>query len=192
MFMLLVTNIVSMDRWDRTHEALRQAAVELFAQRGYDATGTAQVAERAGVSEMTLFRHFSSKEALLLADPFDPLIADAVRARPNDEPPMRAVAEGIRQTWAEVETDSIGALRVRLKMVVEATSLRGAVERNSTATITALVGALADRGVAAVEARVAATAMISGLSVALLEWARSDQSSIEDALGGALDILGGE
>jgi len=165
--------------------------MELFAQRGYDATGTAQVAERAGVSEMTLFRHFSSKEALLLADPFDPVIADAVRARPIHEPPMQALAEGIRQAWTEVGAESIDGLRVRLRVVAAATSLRGAVERNSEATITALAGALEDRGVATVAARVAATAVISGLSVALLDWATSEQAAPGDALRRALDVLGG-
>lgn len=164
--------------------------MELFTERGYDATGTAQVAERAGVSEMTLFRHFASKEALLLADPFDPLIADAVRVRPEEEPPMRALAEGIREAWAEVDSDSMHALRIRLRMVA-ASNLRGAVERNSQATIAALVEALLDRGVTAVEAQIAATATISGLSVALLDWAQSKAASLDRALGRALDVLGG-
>lgn len=180
-----------MGRWNRTHDALAQAALELFTAHGYDATGTAQIAQHAGVSEMTLFRHFPSKEALLLADPFDPVIADAVRYRPADEPPMRAMAEGFRQALAEVDTASIGALRIRLRMVVAATSLQGAVERNSAATITAVVAALTERGVAPIAARVAATAMISGLSVALLDWAQSEQLTLGDALGRALDVLGG-
>jgi len=40
-------------------------------------------------------------------------------------------------------------------------------------------------------ARIAATAMISGLSVALLEWARSEQAAPDDAVHRALDVLGG-
>lgn len=183
--------MMGMDRWHRTHETLRQAALELFTERGYEATGTAQVAARAGVSEMTLFRHFPSKEALLLADPFDPLIADAVKARPVDEAPMRALAEGIRQAWTTVDAGSIADLRRRLRIVAAATSLRGSIERNSAATITALVGALTNRGITTVAAQVAATAMISGLSVALLDWAQSDQADPGDALGRALDVLGG-
>lgn len=180
-----------MDRWFSTHEALRRAALELFAQDGYEATGTARIAKRAKVSEMTLFRHFSSKEALLLDDPFDPLIADAVRSRPADETPMRALAEGIRSTWAELAADSISDLRTRLRMIAEASSLRGAIERNSEETIAALQKALTDRGVATDTSSIAATAMISGLSTALLEWARSEQSSLDSALGRALDALGG-
>lgn len=190
-FATLVTYIMDVGRWDRTHEALGQAALELFAEQGYDATGTAQVAERAGVSEMTLFRHYPSKEALLLADPFDPLMADAVRARPAGESPMRALAEGIGGALAEVDSGTAHALRARLRMVAAASSLQGAVERSSGATIAALVGALAERGVVTVEAQVAATAMISGLSVALLDWAQSDEAPLDGALGRALDVLGG-
>lgn len=180
-----------MDRWNRTHAALSRVALELFAERGYDATGTAQIAERAGVSEMTLFRHFPSKEALLLADPFDPFMAEAVRTRPADELPMRALAEGIRQVWVEIDAETTRGLRVRLRMIAEAESLRGAIERHSDATIAALVEALAARGIAPDSARVAATATISGLSTALLDWARCEQASLDDALGNALDVLGG-
>lgn len=44
-----------------------QAALRLFAQQGYDATPTSQIAREAGVSEGGMFRHFPSKEALMLA-----------------------------------------------------------------------------------------------------------------------------
>ncbi|WP_193073033.1 MULTISPECIES: TetR/AcrR family transcriptional regulator [unclassified Brevibacterium] len=180
-----------MDRWTRTHDALTQAALELFGEHGYDATGTAEIAKRAKVSEMTLFRHFPSKEALLLTDPFDPLIADAVRARPDCEPAMHALAEGIRMTWVELDSASLRALHARLRIIAEASSLRGAVEHNSMETIAALQAALTDRGYSATSSYVASTAMISGLSVALLEWARSEMTSLDDALGSALDTLGG-
>ncbi len=188
---MLVTNIVNMSRWDRTHEALLLAALELFEEHGYDATGTAQIARRAGVSEMTLFRHFPTKEALLLTDPFDPLIADAVLARPENEGAMRALAGGIRQTLGEIDPHSMVALRRRLRIVVEAGTLQGAFERNSTDTIAAVVAALEERGVDTVDARIAATAMISGLGVALAEWARHEHVSLPDALDSALDMLGG-
>jgi AcrR family transcriptional regulator len=180
-----------MKRWERTHEALRRAALESFAEQGYSATGTAQVAERAGVSEMTLFRHFASKEALLLADPFDPLMAAAVRARPPHEPAMRALVEGIRQAWQQVDAESTRELRNMLRIVAQTPALHGAIERNSEETIVALVGALRDRGVAQAQARVAAAATIGGLSAALLDWARSEHAALDVVLGSALDVLGG-
>ena len=165
--------------------------MELFAEHGYDTTGTAEVAARAGVSEMTLFRHFASKEALLLDDPFDPLMADAIRSRPRDEAPMRAVAEGVRQAWRDVDRESVSSLRPRLRIVAETAALHGAMERNSAATVSALTEALTERGVGAVESKVAATAVVAGLSAALLEWAREEDASIDDVLERALDTLGG-
>lgn len=181
-----------MGRWDQTHESLKQAAFELFTERGYEATATAQVAKRAGVSEMTLFRHFPTKESLLLADPFDPLMAEAVRARPEQEPAMRALTEGIRQAWGRVGAEGTGELRELLRLVAQTPTLRGAVERNSNDTVTALTGALRDRGVDEAQVHVAATAVIAGLSAALLEWAQSEKTPLDAALGSALTVLGGE
>ncbi|KAA9392895.1 TetR family transcriptional regulator [Kocuria coralli] len=181
-----------MGRWERTHEALRQAAFELFPEHGYSATGTAQIARCAGVSEMTLFRHFPTKEALVVADSFDPLMADAVRLRPAEEPAMRALAEGIRSAWAQVGDEEAQALRERLRIIVQTPVLRGAIERGSEDTAIALAGALVDRGVSETQARVATAAVIAGLSTALLDWVRTDQTALDAALGSALDVLGGE
>lgn len=181
-----------MRRWDRTHEALTQSALALFAECGYDATTTAQIAGRAGVSEMTLFRHFPTKEALLLADPFDPLMAEAVRARPVAEPAMRALSEGIRHAWTQVDPEVSEVLRDRLRIIAQTPTLRGAIERGSEETIAALASALEDRGAGRARAQVAAAAVIAGLSAALLDWARSEQASLDAVLDAALDVLGGE
>src|SRR5262245_50445770 len=50
-----------------TRRRVLQAAESLFARRGYDATGMADVADRAGIGVGTLYHHFPDKRALLLA-----------------------------------------------------------------------------------------------------------------------------
>lgn len=50
---------------EETRERILQAAMTLFADEGYDQITTKQIAERAGVSEITLFRHFKKKRYLL-------------------------------------------------------------------------------------------------------------------------------
>lgn len=47
-----------------TRQALLDAAIELFAERGYDRTTVRDIATRAGVNQALLFRYFGSKEAL--------------------------------------------------------------------------------------------------------------------------------
>jgi AcrR family transcriptional regulator len=51
----------------RTREAILSSALELFAKRGFSATTTAEIAERAGISKGLIFTHFTTKESILLA-----------------------------------------------------------------------------------------------------------------------------
>ena len=79
----------------RTGERLERAAMNLFEQRGYDAVSVGEVAAAAGVTEMTFFRNFAGKEAVLLDDPCDPAIAEEVGAQPRHLPPIVRVSAGI-------------------------------------------------------------------------------------------------
>ncbi|NJL51603.1 MAG: TetR/AcrR family transcriptional regulator [Hydrococcus sp. SU_1_0] len=51
---------------DDTRTKILQAALQLFAKRGYEGTTTKDLAKSAGVAEGTLFRHFTSKKAILI------------------------------------------------------------------------------------------------------------------------------
>jgi AcrR family transcriptional regulator len=51
----------------RTGERIFDAAVELFAERGYDGTSLRQIAEAVGLTESAVYRHYPSKEAILEA-----------------------------------------------------------------------------------------------------------------------------
>lgn len=55
------------ERSRRTQEALIQATTELVAEVGYHGATTRAIAQRAGVSEGTIYRHYPDKEALFVA-----------------------------------------------------------------------------------------------------------------------------
>jgi AcrR family transcriptional regulator len=83
---------------DETRQRLLDAADRLFAEQGYDHTTSAQIAEAAGVTERTLFRHFDSKSDLMLGrwrSHADALRA-AMAAQPDDAPPIDVVRAGLR------------------------------------------------------------------------------------------------
>ena len=47
-----------------TRSKILETALRLFSQRGYLGATTKEIAKEAGIAEVTLFRHFSSKERL--------------------------------------------------------------------------------------------------------------------------------
>jgi AcrR family transcriptional regulator len=49
-----------------TRDKILKAAQKLFARHGYDGTTTKELAEKAGIAEGTLFRHFTNKKAILV------------------------------------------------------------------------------------------------------------------------------
>lgn len=174
-----------------TREALARAALELFAERGYDATTAAAIAERAGVTEMTFFRYFPSKSSVLIDDPYDPLIADAIIRQPAQVPPIAAAIAAISEGWRSVPPPASGAVRDRLRIVTRTASLRGAIATSNASTEAAIAGALVQRGALLSEARIAAAATMGALTAALLDWADGDDPDLGVAIDAALRVLAG-
>src|ERR1700684_3435995 len=84
-----------------TRERIRASALRLFGEQGYDATTVEQIAAAAGVSHMTFFRYFPTKEEVALSDSYAPLIAGLLGQTPAGWPlteRIRAVLlQGLRQ-----------------------------------------------------------------------------------------------
>ncbi|MFI0940245.1 helix-turn-helix domain-containing protein [Streptomyces sp. NPDC021020] len=74
-----------------TRGLIQAHAVRLFTDRGYDEVTVADVAEAAGVSAMTVYRHFPTKEDLVLVDRPARIIAELVAASPPSQPLVRRV-----------------------------------------------------------------------------------------------------
>jgi AcrR family transcriptional regulator len=76
-----------------TRQALVDAAINLFAEQGFDRVTVTDIADRADVDASTFFRHFGSKEAVLFTDmvDFTDSIGPALGRRPADEPLFDAI-----------------------------------------------------------------------------------------------------
>ncbi|MDI5965411.1 TetR family transcriptional regulator [Streptantibioticus silvisoli] len=83
-----------------TRQALRQAALRLFTENGYERTTVRDIASAAGVTERTFFRYFPSKEDLVYGELLDlvPLVQREIAERPAHEPPLTAVLEALLAT----------------------------------------------------------------------------------------------
>jgi AcrR family transcriptional regulator len=89
-----------------TRARLITAALDLFASRGYHATTTALLAERTGIAEGTIYRHFPGKDALYSAvcqgvyETLDRLIQSSVGL---ELPARERAAEAARQLISEAQ-----------------------------------------------------------------------------------------
>ncbi|MEV0787870.1 helix-turn-helix domain-containing protein [Kribbella sp. NPDC050459] len=174
---------------ERTRERLLTAALELFTERGYEGASVGEIATRAGVTEMTFFRHFPSKASLLVDDPYDPLIGAAVREEPTSLDPISRAARGVRAAWRQVPPPSVEEVRVRLRIVARTPALRASLAAATAATEAVIASALADGTTAPTEALIAAGAVMGALNTALLEWSMTDNDDLGQALENALNVL---
>jgi AcrR family transcriptional regulator len=135
-------------RWEPdTRGRLLRAAVELFAERGYEATTAAQIADRANVTRTTLFRHFADKREILFQgqDELVALAADGVAAAPPTSAPFEVLHAGILPLCA-VHTEDRRVIRQGLASVIPASpELRERAVHKRSAVTDALHAALSDR-----------------------------------------------
>lgn len=104
-----------MARWEPDARGrLLRTAVDLFAEQGYEATTTAQIAQRAGLTRTTLFRLFPDKREILFQGQ-DDLIAvglDAVHRTPADAPAIEAAAAAVTAMADAHVADRAGSRRI--------------------------------------------------------------------------------
>jgi AcrR family transcriptional regulator len=83
---------------------LHEAALELYAQRGFERTTVAEIAERAGLTERTFFRHFADKREVLFAaaGALRQALVSTVASAPETLSPLDAVAAGLESCAAEL------------------------------------------------------------------------------------------
>lgn len=169
-------------------DRVREIAVALFNEQGYDATSVADVASRLGLSKSALYHHFSSKEELLeiaLEEALGGLEAAIDEATALDAPPIDRLGEVIRAA-----TDVLLAhlpsvtllLRVRGNSPVELAALER--RRRFDQRVTALVTEAQERGSirADVDAPVVAR-LIFGMINSVVEWYRPGGPIDGDRLG---------
>jgi AcrR family transcriptional regulator len=76
---------------------LVRAALDLFSEQGYDNTTVIEIAERAGLTKTTFFRHFPDKREVLFAgqDTHRRLLTDGIATAPDSATPLEAVAAAL-------------------------------------------------------------------------------------------------
>jgi AcrR family transcriptional regulator len=109
-------------RWQpNAPERLVLAALDLFEERGYENTTVIEIAERAGLTKSTFFRHFQDKrEVLFGGDTMSGLLVDGIAGAPVDATPLEAVANALDVVGREAFLSARREFSARRRAVIAA------------------------------------------------------------------------
>jgi AcrR family transcriptional regulator len=183
-----------MGRWEpNARERLERAALALFAEHGYDATTVAQIADHAGLTKSTFFRHFADKREVLFGGPdtLADLFSDAIRTAPSAATAVDCLAAAFQAVAAVAFTPGRHDFAAQRRAVIAANSElqeRELLKRAHLAS--AMAEALRARGADDMTAHLAAEVGVLAFSTAYARWAApgNRQSFTEIAYAALRDL----
>ncbi|MEU6246960.1 helix-turn-helix domain-containing protein [Glycomyces sp. NPDC047010] len=117
----------------QTRRALIETAARLFEERGYDATGVADIAEAADVTKRTFFLHFATKEDVLLSD--GPARIDLALRLIDERAPEAPLREVLAAAVQAMITDTAsadlpnGMAAMRARLMVDSPAVQARILR---------------------------------------------------------------
>ena len=161
-----------MSRWQpNARGRLEQAALDLYTERGFDQTTVAEIAERAGLSERTFFRHYADKREVLFwgQDALMELVTKHIADAPDSASPIDAVGRAL-QAVGEMFEGRRDHARRRQAVIAANPGLqeRELIKLASLATVVA--EGLGRRGVGEPAAKLTAETGVAVFKVAFDRW----------------------
>jgi AcrR family transcriptional regulator len=129
----------------RTRAVIREQALRLFLEQGYQATTVEQIAEAAEVSPSTFFRYFPTKEDVVLQDDFDPIAIEKFEAQPRELHVVAALRAAIREAFAEAPAEVMDQWRAVTKLTLAVPELRARSLDEFTRSVTVAAELIAKR-----------------------------------------------
>ncbi|MFE3032093.1 TetR/AcrR family transcriptional regulator [Streptomyces canus] len=165
-----------MGRWEpNARGRLAEAALELYAEQGFEKTTVTEIAEAAGLTERTFFRHFADKREVLFygTELALEMLARAVAEAPASASPMDAVGAALESFGAFFQ-ENPERVRRRDAVVSASTELREREMVKLDAFASAMVDALRERGTPERTARLAAEGGLAAFKVAYAHWVATE------------------
>ena len=168
----------------RTRASLREHALRLFREQGYQATTVEQIAAAAEVSPSTFFRYFPTKEDVVLQDDMDTRMIAAFEQQPPGVSPITAVRAAAREMVTSYTGTDLDVIRETARLTMTVPEVRARALDEFARTITVLAEAVSKRTGRAPDdlaVRTVAGAIIGVIMSITIPWENwSDGTSFED------------
>ena len=180
-----------MGRWEPDARGrLERAAIELYLERGFDQTTVAQIAEHAGLTTRTFFRHFPDKRDVLFVgmDELTDRVAKTIAAAPPAWSAAKAAASGLNIAAAalQLRRDEAQDRRTLIRATPELRERELIIFASVAETV---AGVLGDRGAGERSARVTAETMLAAFRVAFEYWGEHPDRELPQLVDEMLDEL---
>ena len=129
----------------RTRASLREHALRLFREQGYQATTVEQIAAAAEVSPSTFFRYFPTKEDVVLQDDMDTRMIEAFARQPKDMPTLAAVRAAMKAAWESFTPAEWELINEGGQLSMRVPEIRARAMNEFARTLNAMAAALAAR-----------------------------------------------
>jgi AcrR family transcriptional regulator len=162
-----------MGRWEpNARGRLEKAALELYAEHGFDATTVAEIAARAGLTERTFFRHFADKREVLFggAEALEDHLVRGTSQAPADLGPVEAIVAALVDVADDMFAERHRLAQQRQAIIAAHPELRERELTKLASLASALAGALRERGVPDPVASLAAEAGVAVFKVSFERW----------------------
>jgi AcrR family transcriptional regulator len=180
-----------MGRWEpNARGRLMEAAFALYGERGFEQTTVAEIAERAGLTERTFFRHFADKREVLFAgaDALQELLVGTVAKAPASLAPIDAAAAGLEAAGALIQEGELA--RQRQAIIAASAELQERELIKLASLAAALAEALRRRGVSDPAASLTAEAGIAVFKVAFERYVEeTNEQDLPRLIRESLDAL---
>lgn len=187
-----------MVRWEPgARERLQTAALELYASHGFEQTTAADIAQAAGLTERTFFRHFTDKREVLFhgQELLQQAFLDGVTAAPADASALDTVAFALQHASSLFPDERRPYARLRQAVILAHPGLQERELLKLASLSAAVAVALRARGVPEPAATLAAETGVMVFVVAFRQWIAEDEerslAEIEVGTWADLDALAG-
>ncbi|MCX2730149.1 TetR family transcriptional regulator [Saccharopolyspora sp. NFXS83] len=180
-----------MARWEPDAQGrMIRAALELFAERGFEQTTAGDIAARAGVTERTFFRHFADKREVLFdgSETMQRTAHDAILAAPDGLSPLDAALTGM-VAGGELLRDRRDRSVRRSAIIAANPSLQERELLKLASMADSTIRALHERGVEEPTASLAAHSAVTVFQVAFARWTSDDRSGFADCVADVATAL---
>jgi AcrR family transcriptional regulator len=183
-----------MTRWQPDARGrLRQAALELYGERGYDEVTVAEIAERAGLTERTFYRHFADKREVVFSGEVHRVLVSALANATASMTPIAAITAALDAAGAVLD-ERRELTRRRQEVIAANPRLQQREQIKYGMLADDLAEGLRARGVEPSPARLAADAGVAVFRAAFDRWIEEGEERdfallVRDALGELVAVI---